>query len=110
MKLDLNNLYGAWFNIMTQQKVGRQFGVQIYTRSLRPESYELFKIALFSTTHMGHSRKNQHIGPRMWTVCPSVDEKYLQVKAQMNSKMARVHIDKKAFISSGFSWSNNFGL
>ena len=28
----------------------------------------------------------------------------------MNSKMVRVHFDKKAFISSGFSWSNNFGL
>ena len=27
----------------------------------------------------------------------------------MNSKMVRVHIDKKAFISSGFSCSNNFG-
>jgi len=27
----------------------------------------------------------------------------LQVKAQMNSKMVRVHIGKKAFISSRFS-------
>ena len=28
----------------------------------------------------------------------------------MNSKLVRVHIEKKAFVSSGFSWSNYFGL
>ena len=28
----------------------------------------------------------------------------------MNSKMVRVHIDKKAFFRVGFPWSNNFGL
>ena len=43
-------------------KSGRELNVQIYTRSLRPELYELFKIALFLTTHMGQSRKNQHLG------------------------------------------------
>ena len=38
--------------------------------------------------------------------------KYIQVQvnAEMNSKMVRVHINKKAFISRRFSWSLNFGL
>ena len=57
MKLDLNNLYGAWFN-MTQQKATVNLALK-YTHEMRPESYESLnhlKLHYFPR-HKGHSRK-----------------------------------------------------
>ena len=73
MKLDLNNLYGAWFN-MSQQKVVVNLALK-YTHEMRPESYESLKYLKlhYFPRHMGHSRKKQHlVTDESWAVVLSV--------------------------------------